>query len=275
MRLRARHFVLSAGAIGSPGLMLASELPDPHLVAGRRTFLHPTVVCAAVMPERVEGYLGAPQTVYSDHFLDSIPLAGPAGFKLEAPPVHPILAGITLPGFGAVHAQWMAKLPFLQVTIALVRDGFHPESGGGRVRLRMDGSPVLDYHLSPYLWDGVQRAWLTMAEIQFAAGASTVMPMHEAARPCASWKEARAAIQSLPLAPLAARVVSAHVMGGCAMGGDPKSSVVDESGRHHHLANLSVHDASLFPTSIGANPQLSIYGITARLADGLARRLHP
>jgi choline dehydrogenase-like flavoprotein len=39
------------------------------------------------------------------------------------------------------------------------------------------------------------------------------------------------------------------------------------------LSNLSVHDGSLFPTSIGANPQLSIYGITARLASGLAQAL--
>jgi hypothetical protein len=34
-----------------------------------------------------------------------------------------------------------------------------------------------------------------------------------------------------------------------------------------------VHDGSLFPTSIGANPQLSIYGIVARLASGLAQAL--
>jgi choline dehydrogenase-like flavoprotein len=34
-----------------------------------------------------------------------------------------------------------------------------------------------------------------------------------------------------------------------------------------------VHDGSLFPTSIGANPQLSIYGITARLAANLAQAL--
>jgi choline dehydrogenase-like flavoprotein len=29
-----------------------------------------------------------------------------------------------------------------------------------------------------------------------------------------------------------------------------------------------VHDGSLFPTSLGANPQLSIYGIVNRLAQG-------
>jgi choline dehydrogenase-like flavoprotein len=49
--------------------------------------------------------------------------------------------------------------------------------------------------------------------------------------------------------------------------------VVGANGRYHGLANLSVHDGSLFPTSIGANPQLSIYGITARLASALAQEL--
>ncbi len=34
-----------------------------------------------------------------------------------------------------------------------------------------------------------------------------------------------------------------------------------------------MHDGSLFPTSIGANPQLSIYGVVAWLASGLAQSL--
>ena len=271
--LRARHFVLAAGAIGSPAVLMRSSAPDPGLNLGARTFLHPTVVSAAVMPQRVDGYFGAPQSVYSDHFLDSVPLDGPAGYKLESAPTHPILVGITLPGFGEDHAQWMAKLPHIQVAIALIRDGFHPESRGGRVIVRSDGTPVLDYAMSPYLWDAARRAYLTMAEVQFAAGAQAVMPMHEAATAASSWREARSAIESLPMRALAARVVSAHVMGGCAMGREPRNSVVDESGRHHQLANLSIHDGSIFPTSLGANPQLSIYGLAARFAAGLAAAL--
>ncbi len=271
--MRARHFVLAAGAIGTPGVMLASGLPDPHLTCGRRTFLHPTVVSAAVMPGKVDGYYGAPQTIYSDHFQDIQPLDGPMGFKLEAPPVHPILAGITLPGFGEGHAYWMSQLPHLHVAIALLRDGFHDGAPGGRVRVRGDGTPYLDYALSGYLWDGARRAYLAMAEIQFAAGARVVMPMHEAAKPLPTWRETRAAIERLPMAALAARVVSAHVMGGAAMGADPRTSVVKEDGRHHHVANLSVHDASVFPTSIGANPQLSIYANAARLSAGLVKSL--
>jgi choline dehydrogenase-like flavoprotein len=62
-------------------------------------------------------------------------------------------------------------------------------------------------------------------------------------------------------------------MGGCAMGPDPRTSVVAESGRHHQLANLSVHDGSVFPTSLGANPQLTIYALAGRMATGLVQTL--
>ena len=275
IRLAARHFVLSAGAIGSPAVLLRSELPDPHELVGRRTFLHPTVVSAAVMPWEVKGFEGAPQSIYSDHFLDSVPVDGPVGYKLEAPPLHPILAGITLPGYGTRHAAWMKEFANLQVVIALLRDGFHPGSPGGRVILRADGTPALDYPLGDFLQEGMRRAYLAMAEIQFAAGAKTVMPLHEDGGPAASWAEAKSAIAALPMAALHPRIVSAHVMGGCAMGPDARRAVVDERGRHHHLANVSVHDGSLFPTSVGANPQLSIYAFAARMAAGLARELAP
>ena len=63
-------------------------------------------------------------------------------------------------------------------------------------------------------------------------------------------------------------------MGGCGMAdGDQHRGVTGPDGRYRGLANVSVHDGSLFPTSVGANPQLSIYGITARLASDLARSL--
>jgi choline dehydrogenase-like flavoprotein len=273
LRVRARHFVLSAGAIGTPALLLGSSAPDPNGLTGKRTFLHPTVVSGAVMPQKVDAYYGAPQTVYSDHFLDSLALDGPVGFKLEVPPVHPILAGITLPGFGADHTRWMTRLPNLQVVIALMRDGFHAGSPGGQVVLRSDGWPVLDYPITEYLWNGMRRAYLAMAEIQFAAGARSVLPLHENATSVTTWREARATIEALPMRLLAARVVSAHVMGGCPMGNDTASSLVNESGRHHHISNLSVHDASVFPTSLGANPQLTIYALSARMSARLAAAL--
>jgi len=273
INVRAKTFVACAGSIGTPALLLRSEAPNPHGMVGKRTFLHPTVVSAALMPERVDGFAGAPQTIYSDHFLDSLPLDGPIGYKLEAPPLHPILVATTLPGFGTAHARWMREFAHMQVIIALMRDGFHAQSDGGAVELRSDGTPVLDYPLNDYFWDGARRALLTMAEIQFAAGAKTVMPLHSNAATYSSWNSAKSGISALPLAPLVAPVVSAHVMGGCPLGTAAQDSVVDLMGRYHQLENLYVIDGSLFPTSLGANPQLSIYAVAAKLASGLAERV--
>ena len=92
------------------------------------------------------------------------------------------------------------------------------------------------------------------------------MPIHGAGAAFSSVAAAHAAIDAFALAPLVTPVVSAHVMGGCPLGPDPRARWSTRPGRHHHLANLHVLDGSLFPTSIGANPQLSIYGLVARLA---------
>jgi len=273
IRIAARHVVLAAGAIGSPAILLRSQAPDPNRLIGTRTFLHPTVISAALMPSRVDGHAGAPQSIYSDQFLGSQPIDGPIGYKLEVPPLYPLLFGITLHGHGEKHAALMRQFPHAHVLLALLRDGFHERSEGGTVMLRKDGSALLDYPITEFVWDGVRRALLSMAEIQFAAGARSAGPVHELGEQYASWPEARAAIETLPLKPLLARVVSAHVMGGCAMGAEPKFSVVNAYGMHHQVENLSVFDGSVFPTSLGANPSLSIYGLTARNASRLAEQL--
>ena len=85
--------------------------------------------------------------------------------------------------------------------------------------------------------------------------------------------EVRAGIKTLPLKNQLARVVSAHVMGGCGMAADEKRGVTDTWGRYRQLDNVTVCDGSLFPTSVGANPQQSIYGLAARNASRLAEEL--
>ena len=273
LTIHARTYIACAGAIGTPALLLRSGVPDPYSVVGRRTFLHPAVVSAAVMPEYIDGFSGAPQSIYSDQFLDAAPVDGPIGFKLEAPPIHPLLTATTLPNHGHAHAQNMREFRHLHVLIALLRDGFHPQSSGGTVRLADDGTPVLDYPLNDYLWSGARRAMAAMAEIQFAAGARSVRPVHDNGRAFANAREAREAIETFDLRPQATPLFSAHVMGGAPLGPDPRRAAVDLHGRYHHLVNLHVIDGSLFPTSIGANPQLSIYAIAAKLATGLGASL--
>ena len=271
--VKARHYVLAGGGINSPALLLRSKAPDPHERLGKRTFLHLVNMSAGLFDEVINPFYGAPQSIYSDHFQWQDGTTGKMSYKLEAPPLHPALASTLFGGYGTQNALDMSQLPKTHAMLALLRDGFHPDSQGGSVGLRGDGTPVLDYEVSPYAWDGLRRAFHSMAEIQFAAGAKSVKPLHHDARYASTLTEARSLIDGLNLELHRTCLGSAHVMGGCAMGEEPKNAVADSLGRHHQLRNLSIHDGSLFPTSIGANPQLSVYGLTAQLATALAERL--
>lgn len=273
LSVTARHVVLAGGAINSPAVLLRSAAPDPLRLAGARTFLHPVALTVGDFEDPVDAHAGAPQTLYSDHFLGIDPIDGPIGFKLEVPPLHPVLLAGNLIGFGQTHAATMARFRHTNIMLALMRDGFHPASVGGRVVLDSEGAPVLDYPVNEVILDGARRALRVMAEIQFAAGARSVVLGHERATAQTSMAGVDSLLDTLPLVAGETRLASAHVMGGCALSEDDRLGLVRPDGLHHHLDNLSVHDGSLFPTSIGANPQLSIYGIVNRLSSGLVERL--
>ncbi|MBW2687604.1 MAG: GMC family oxidoreductase, partial [Deltaproteobacteria bacterium] len=271
--VRATRTILAGGAINTPAILLRSDAPDPNERIGKRTFLHPTTLAMGIYEESIDPFYGAPQSIYSDHFQWQNVHTGPVGFKLEVPPLQVAFAAGFYAAAGEQITQSMDQLNHTQCMIALMRDGFHEESQGGVVELGDEGQPVLDYPINDYLLEGVRRAFNIMLEMQFATGAKSARPAHKQAKHYMSWKEAKAAVAKLDVAAHKSTIGSAHVMGGCAMGDDPKQSVADCDGKFHHLDNLYIMDGSLFPTSIGANPQLSIYGLVYKLSSTLLAEL--
>lgn len=65
-----------------------------------------------------------------------------------------------------------------------------------------------------------------------------------------------------------------HHMGTTRMGTDTRASVTDGDGRVHGLGNLYVAGSSLFPTSSWANPTLTIVALALRTADTISRELN-
>ena len=60
---------------------------------------------------------------------------------------------------------------------------------------------------------------------------------------------------------------TAHLLGACRMGRDPRTSVVDAWCRTWDVPNLFICDGSVFVTSSGVNPSLTIEAIAARTAQ--------
>jgi choline dehydrogenase-like flavoprotein len=59
----------------------------------------------------------------------------------------------------------------------------------------------------------------------------------------------------------------AHTMGTCRMGTSADSAVVDPQGRSFDVPNLYISDNSTFPSSLSANPALTIMALSLRTAD--------
>ena len=66
----------------------------------------------------------------------------------------------------------------------------------------------------------------------------------------------------------------AHLVGGCRMGSDERSGVVDRNLRSFAVPNLFITDGSVLPTQGSANPALTIMALAARAAQYLASNHH-
>jgi choline dehydrogenase-like flavoprotein len=256
--IRPKVAVVSGGAINSPALLLRSGITDGPV--GRRTFLHPVVATAGMMPTVTNPFWGAPQSVASHHFTDR---GDKVGFFLEAAPMQPMLASLAMPFGGARRHEMMKHLPNLSTVLALCVDGLHPGSEGGTVSLRSDGRIRVDYPISAVLQEAMREGTKAAAQVQLAAGATEVHSLHLDPVVMRS-KSDLLRLDAAPYGALEHSIFTAHQMGGCMMGPKPESSVVDLQLRHHRLKNLFIVDGSVLPTALGVNPSETIYGIAHR-----------
>lgn len=265
IRVKPKVTALCGGAINNPRLLLRSKITEGPV--GKRTWMHPLAISTAEMPFRVEGFYGAPQSVSSHQFKDRG--ADEIGYFFECTSVHPMMSAIASPGIGHFHRDGMERLPYLSAMYAHFIDGFHDDEKGGTVTITPAGNPKVEYHYSDRFWRAVRDAQKNLARVQLAAGAKRVLTLHS--DPIEITSEADLAkIDRAPVGPNRILLVTAHLMGGCRMGPDPRESVVRSDLRHHAVENLYVVDGSVFPTGLGVNPSLTIYGIATHAATGIA-----
>jgi choline dehydrogenase-like flavoprotein len=269
VRVNARTVVVAAGALESPALLLRSGVSHPEL--GRNLFLHPTTAVAGRYEERINGWLGAPQTVVSKHFSR---LDGRYGYHLETAPVHPGLIALALPWSEPVeHRAVMEQIAHVAAFIVLSRD-----RAGGRVTVDRQGRPVIDYPVRAPERALLQHGIATAARIHWAAGAVDVHTLHtrsrvlrrNSARDTADIDGFARTVASLPVHANRCGVFSAHQMGTCRMGADPGRSVTNERGAVNGVTGLYVADASLFPLSSGVNPMITVMALATVVGDFLA-----
>ncbi len=261
-RVEARVVVLAAGAVASPDLLQRSGLGGPAV--GRHLHLHPSVVVSGVFEDDFHPYRGIPQSYYVDEFIDleRDPHRGTILMPISG---FPALGATLLPGFGRDHFRWMRDFARSAGVLALLHD-----QSEGRVRPGSAfASPEIDYDLDDDDHRQLAEGTRHCVEVLLAAGAERVLvPYYE--QPLAlSPGDDLGVIERRGVRPGRLPIASTHPQSTCRMGGDPATSVVDAWGRVHDTPGLYVADMSVFPTSLGAPPQIT----TAALADRTAHHI--
>jgi choline dehydrogenase-like flavoprotein len=259
LSVRARDgVVLSAGATNTPALLLASGVR--HGPVGHRFQAHPGVAVAGFFAEPVNQWEGATQGHEITGLMDD-------GIKIETLALDPALTAVRLGSVGAALATDVAQLSHCVTWAAAIR-----AEGLGRVTCGRRG-PRVTMPLTTEDVRRVRRAVQVIGEAMFAAGATEVAPGVAGFPPRATDVAAmsRLAVDG-PLDQRAYSLAISHMFGTCRLGTDPETSVVRGDFRHHAVDSLYVSDASVFPTNLGVNPQLSIMSLARCCAAAIAKR---
>lgn len=250
-RVKARHFVSSAGPLGSPRFLLANGLGGGPV--GKHLHIHPTSGMLARFPFEIRPWEGVTQGYYVDCWDE--------GFLLQTFSAPPDQYFVTLPLQGAETLRVLADLAFYASAGVVV----HDEDSVGSV-----GESALLYWFGDQdrrrLLAGMRRC----AEVYFAAGATEVATSVHGA-PVITAREQIPTVLHDDIPAMDIGLYASHPMGTCRMGADPAESVVDPDGRVWGWDNLWVADASVFPSSLGVNPQVTVMAMGLTIGREVAK----
>jgi choline dehydrogenase-like flavoprotein len=266
--IHARVVVRSAGALGSPSILLRSGVQNDQI--GRGVILHPSMPIIGKFDRTIDALSGTQASVYvDDHLVDR-------GYALESMSAPPVYAALMSPG-SALHTYSMVQsFRSLAGFGVMLVDNTSP---GNRLVLDERGEPRIQYQLSE---DDKLRFRQGIAEavrVMFLAGArevylpttENILGDHQASQlqpvVLTHIHQADQIEKNLLFIPNRSIVTSAHMQATDKMGANRNDSVVARDFHVWGTKDLYVVDGSVFPTSVGANPMQSIYTFAKIFAD--------
>jgi len=263
LTVRARHAVIvAASALQTPLLLAKSGIGRQSKLVGRRLQLHPATAVVGIFDRPTKLWFGATQGFETSQFLEE-------DMKIETVALPPELAAVRLPALGPELVEQLASYG-------------HLAQWGIEIRAKAHGTvkPGLFGFGPRYAWDAAdedvaiaKRGIATTCEMMFAAGARTVLPGVYAIPDAVSSMDEVRKLDELSDDPSRFHFIAAHHFGTAVMGLDPATSVVGPNGESHELPGLYVADGSIFPTTIGVNPQHAICGLAWHVAERLAETI--
>ncbi len=258
-RIDADIVVVACGALITPSFLRANGLRNRNI--GRNLQIHPGGRVVALMNEKVEGWKGVSQGAYIDDFESE-------GIILEGIFVHPSLMLAALPGIGVHHKELAIQYPNIAAFGVMIHD-----STTGRVRKLPWGKGfIAGYSIKKIDIDKFKRGIAYTARIFFAAGAKKVFTPISSMPVLHSMNDIDSFL-TRSFKPNQMEILAFHPLGTCRFGRSQKTGAINSTGESFEIKNLFVSDASIIPTSLGVNPQLTIMALSTMIAENISNKL--
>jgi len=251
---KAKLVIVSAFVIETPRLLLnsaCSQYPDGLAnssgLVGKYIMPHSGHDVYAKFDQEIRLYKGTPVLAVSQDFYETDPERGfVRGYSLNAHGSRPMEMASKMATSAGIWGKELREI--------MLEYNYY-------ARITIVGEVLPDINNCVSLSDEKDEYGLPRALVSFSYGENDRKLIAHAIEMCNQILEAAGGKRAFVVPD------TAHLLGGCRMGKDPRRSVVNEYCQSHDIPNLFICDASVFVTSGGANPTETIMAIAARTAD--------
>lgn len=254
--VRADRVVVSAGALETPRLLLASGLGNAWV--GRNHHSHGgAIAIAAESPAGVKSDIGPGHSVGTLDFVHRNHEAWGGGVLFDMLPSYPLARALGVAAnpatrYGPSHKAVMSEARIPLGAMSMVQEIPHEAT---RI--------VLDPHLR-------DRNGMPALRVRFTAHSASREAAEYMAVHAQRWVEAAGGRHVMAMSGPGLAQGSEHSAGTVRFGTDPDSAACDERGLLFGTTNVYVADASLHPTNGGFNPGLTVMANSLRIARLIA-----
>ena len=247
IKIKAKTYIVAAGAIASSYILFKSGL-NSYLPVGKKLCFNIGSPVYGLYDHVINAHDGLQISHYYKPLKEE-------GFIFESWWNPPVVQAINMPGWFGEHYKNMQNYSKMLALGALVRS-----KPTGRLIQALTGGPGILYEPDQEERIKIAKGLKLAGEILFASGAKKVM-LNSWSYHTFESKEELNQIDRIIKETDEVALGTGHPQGGNAISKNPKSGVVNDKFQVHGYGNLYVCDASIFPTSLGVNPQLTIMAL--------------
>jgi choline dehydrogenase-like flavoprotein len=273
IRVNAKIVILSTGAIASSKLLLQNGIAQN--TAGVGLCLHPGIEVIGDFDYEIKGNQGIPMA-YTVHDFGVTRTTDQtrkeynfdAGeFLIESIFLPLLQFSIALSGSGiSEHRRLIKRFNNYAMAGIVVRD-----DNIGRMSLTSTGRSSITYEPGEKELKILAKGVEVLGKMWFALGARRIIISHRKMSIIENESDISKLMDNILNDPKNLLLGSAHPQSGNKIGSNQADSVVDSYCRVHGFRNLFVCDASVFPTSVGVNPQITVMAIASIVASRIIK----